>query len=139
MSGVTTRGRFGRAAAGTVVALGSALAVSLLAACGGGDLTASDLPAGITAARPSISVDEAKFVLDANAHGADITGATVDDDIETGTTICWALKNGGVQVKDLVAQLTPEEAPRATILMAAAIPAFCPDYDLQVGQLSPTG
>lgn len=121
-----------------VTAPGLIACLGLLAACNGGDPTAADLPSDITAARPGITVEEATYVLDANAHGAGITGATVDDDIETGTTVCWALENGGIQVGELAAELTPQEAPRVRILIAAAVPAFCPDFESQLGQLTPS-
>jgi hypothetical protein len=126
-----------RAAAGSV-ALTAALA---LAACGGTDPTLKDLPSGVAQARPSISLEEATFVLDAEKRGATVTGDSVDDDIETGTTTCWALKNGGVQVKEIAVDDDGNplgntgEALRTKQLMAAGISAFCPDYSSQIDQL----
>ena len=81
---------------------GRGLLVALaLAGCGGSDPTLGDLPAGVASARPSITAEEAKFVLAAQKLGAAVTGATVNDDIETGTTTCWALKNGGVELAQI--------------------------------------
>lgn len=121
---------------------GAALLVVLsLAACGGSDPTLSDLPAGVADARPSISAQEAQFVLAAQQLGAAVTGATVDDDIETGTTTCWALKNGGVELAQIAVDdddlplPNTGDALRTKQLMAAGVQAFCPDYDDQVPQL----
>ncbi|WP_020142185.1 DUF732 domain-containing protein [Terracoccus sp. 273MFTsu3.1] len=124
------------------LAAGVGLVVVLsIAACGGSDPTLGDLPAGVADARPSISAEEAQFVLAAQQLGASVTGATVDDDIETGTTTCWALKNGGVELAQIA--VDDEDKPlgntgdalRTKQLMAAGVQAFCPDYDDQVSQL----
>ena len=124
------------------LAAGVGLVVVLsLAACGGSDPTLGDLPAGVADARPSISAEEAQFVLAAQKLGASVTGATVDDDIETGTTTCWALKNGGVGLAQIAVDDEDEplgntgDALRTKQLMAAGVQAFCPDYDDQVSQL----
>ena len=125
-------------AAVVVAALGTAVG---LAACAGSDPTLQDLPSDIAQARPSISLEEASFVLDAQRRGATITGDSVDDDIETGTTTCWALKNGGVQVKDIAVDDAGQplgnsgDALRTKQLIAAGITAFCPDYSSQISQL----
>jgi hypothetical protein len=124
------------------LAAGAALLVVLsLAACGGSDPTIGDLPAGVADARPSISAEEAQFVLAAQKLGASVTGDTVNDDIETGTTTCWALKNGGVELNQIAVDDDDRplpntgEALRTKQLMAAGVQAFCPDYDDQVSQL----
>lgn len=112
-----------------------------LGACSASDPTLSDLPAGVASARPSISVEEAKFVLAAQRLGASVTGDTVDDDIQTGTTTCWALKNGGVDLGQIAVDDNGKPLPdtgdalRTKQLMAAGVQTFCPDYDKQVSQL----
>ena len=113
----------------------------LLAGCGGSDPTLGDLPAGVASARPSITADEANFVLAAQKLGATVTGASVNDDIETGTTTCWALKNSGVELAQIAVDDDDKplpntgEALRTKQLMAAGVQTFCPDYDDQVSQL----
>src|SRR6187200_2335907 len=72
------------------------VAVVALGACSSDDPALTDLPSDIASARPTISAEEARFVLAAENLGATVTGATVDSDIETGTTTCWVLRNGGV-------------------------------------------
>ena len=122
-------------------AVAGLLAVGSLAACGGSDPTLADLPAGVASARPSISAEEASFVLAAQKLGATVTGGTVDDDIETGTTTCWALKSGGVDLAQIAVDDADKplgnigDALRTKQLMAAGVRAFCPDYDGQVSQL----
>jgi len=117
------------------------LSVIALGACSSDDLTLAGLPSDVASARPTISADEAKFVLAAAKLGATITGATVDDDIQTGTTTCWVLRNGGVRLDQVAVddddQPLPNtgEALRTKQLMAAGVQAFCPDYDDQVSQL----
>ncbi|MFC7597268.1 hypothetical protein ACFQU3_18255 [Terrabacter sp. GCM10028922] len=116
------------------------VAVSL-AACGGSDPTLADLPSDVASARPTISAEEAQFVLAAQKLGAKVTGATVADDIETGTTTCWALTNGGVELRQIAVDDADKplgntgEALRTKQLMAAGVQAFCPDRDDQVAQL----
>jgi len=95
----------------------------------------------VASARPSISAEEADFVLAAGKLGATVTGATVDDDIETGTTTCWALKNGGVELAQIAVDDADKplantgDALRTKQLMAAGVQTFCPDYADQVSQL----
>jgi len=126
---------------GTLAAGAGLVVVLSLAACGGSDPTLGDLPAGVADARPSISAEEAQFVHAAQKLGASVTGATVDDDIETGTTTCWALKNGGVELAQIAVDDRDKplgntgDALRTKQLMAAGVQAFCPDYDDQVSQL----
>lgn len=120
----------------TVTVLGLVACLGLLAACGSSEPTRDDLPSDITSARPSITQQEAQFVLAANKRGADVTGATVTDDIESGKAVCWALDHGGIDLREMVSGLTPAEAPRTIAIMAAAVPAFCPDNDHQLDQLS---
>lgn len=119
--------------------LGPAVGVALigvLAACGGGDQpTRADLPKDVVQARPSITAEEAKFVIDAQRLGVDVTGTTVDDDLENAKTVCWALKDGGASVKDMATQLTGDDVLRTKRVMKAAIESLCPDFDGQVGQL----
>lgn len=113
-----------------------ALLLAALAACGGGDEpNRGDVPREILDARPSISLEEAQFVLDAREGGVDISGASVGEDIETAKTICWTLKEGGVQVGDIASQLTEDDALRTKRLMKAAIEALCPEFQAQVNQL----
>ena len=121
---------------------GSALLVAVsLAACGGSEPTLADLPSDVASARPTISAEEAQFVLAAEKLGATVTGATVDDDIETGTTTCWALQGGGVELRQIAVDDADKplgntgDALRTKQLMAAGVQAFCPDHDDQVAQL----
>ncbi len=125
-----------------VAGLAAVLAAVALGACSSDTVELGDLPAGVASARPSITAEEGAFVLAAGRLGAVITGATVDDDIETGTTTCWALKNGGgvtlaqIAVDDDDKPLpSTGDALRTKQLMAAGVQTFCPDYDDQVGQL----
>lgn len=122
--------------------LGPAAGIALLgvlAACSGGDQpTRADLPKDVVQARPSITVEEAKFVLDAKQLGVDVTGQSVDEDLENAKTVCWALKDGGASVKDIAAQLTGDDALRTKRVMKAAIESLCPAFDNQVGQLGLT-
>lgn len=122
-----------------VLALGATLG---LGACTG-DLKASDLPEDIVKARPQITAEEAAFVLDANTRGAKVTGATVNEDVETGTTTCWALKSGELTLGDIARDGAGEplknedaEGLRTKQLMAAAASTLCPDYASQVPQLN---
>jgi hypothetical protein len=127
-----------RRASGAVVAV---LVVAGLAACGDSDPTIADVPSDVASARPSISAEEAQFVLAAGKLGATVTGASVADDLETGTTTCWALRNGGVQLREIAVDDASKplgntgDALRTKQLMAAGVQSFCPDYDEQVAQL----
>jgi hypothetical protein len=115
--------------------------VGAVAACSDEVPGLTDLPPDVAQARPTITADEARFVLVARERGAFVTGATVDDDIETGTTVCWALENGGVTLGDIA--VDEEDQPlnnegnqlRTKQLMAAAVESLCPDYEDQVPQL----
>ncbi|WP_345506115.1 hypothetical protein [Terrabacter aeriphilus] len=134
-------GRPGRWSRGALAGAG-VVAVLVLGGCGGSEPTLADLPAGVAEARPSISAEEADFVLAAQELGATVTGATVDDDIETGTTTCWALQNGGVDLAQIAVDdetgkplANTGEALRTKQLMAAGVQTFCPDHDDQIGQL----
>lgn len=124
-----------------LAALVALLAGATLSACGGSDPTIADVPSDIASARPSISAEEAQFVIDARKLGAAVTGTSVADDIETGTTTCWALRNGGVQLRQIAVDDASKpldntgDALRTKQLMAAGVQAFCPDYDDQVPQL----
>lgn len=109
--------------------------VAVLAACGGDDPKLDDLPQDVRDARPTITLEEAKFVIAARALGVDVTGASVDDDLETAKTVCWALKEGGVQVKEIAAELSEDDALRTKRIMKAGIETLCPDYDDQLEQL----
>ena len=117
------------------------VALLALGACSGSEPTMADLPAGVAGARPGISAEEADFVLAAEKLGASVTGDTVKDDIETGTTTCWALKNGGVDLAQIAVDDSGKPLPdtgdalRTKQLMAAGVQTFCPDYDDQVSQL----
>ncbi|GAA2029665.1 hypothetical protein GCM10009740_19160 [Terrabacter terrae] len=117
------------------------LFVLALAACSSPDPTLTDLPSDVASARPTISAEEAKFVLAAQKLGARVTGASVDDDIQTGTTTCWALENGGVNLGQIAVDGDDRPLPdsgdglRTKQLMAAGVQAFCPDYDNQIAQL----
>jgi hypothetical protein len=119
------------------VAQATAVAVlaGILAACGGADPSRDDLPQDIVDARPTISVEEAKFVLAARELGVDVTGASVGEDLETAKTVCWALKEGGLQVREIAAELTQDDALRTKRIIKAGIESLCPDYTDQVGQL----
>lgn len=116
------------------------LAALVLAGCSS-DPTASDLPADIVSARPSITVQEAKFVLAAKSLGVTITAQTVDDDIETADTTCWALKDGGATLGEIARDADGKPLPntgdglRTKRIMYAAVQALCPTYDSQLGQL----
>ena len=125
-----------------LVTAGAAVVVAAaMAGCGGSDPTLADLPTDVASARPTISAEEAEFVLAAEKLGATVSGATVDDDLQTGTTTCWALKNGGVQLRQIAVDDADKplgntgDALRTKQLMAAGVRAFCPDYDDQVDQL----
>ncbi len=130
----TRHSRSVRLAAACVASLG------VLAGCSG-QPNLHDLPPDIAAAKPDITAEQADFVLDANRQGAAITAASLDDDLESGTTTCWALKNGGIQLRQLAVDDSDRplgnagDALRTKSLMAAGIRAFCPDYGNQIGQL----
>lgn len=119
------------------VARATAVAVlaGILAACGGGDPSLGDLPQDVADARPSISLEEAKFVLAARELGVDVTGASVGEDLETAKTVCWALKEGGVQVKDIAGELSQDDALRTKRIIKAGIESLCPDFEDQLDQL----
>lgn len=125
----------------TLAGLGAGVVAALALSACSSDPTLSDLPSDVAEARPTISAEEAGFVLKAEKLGAKITGASVDDDIETGTTTCWALANGGltlrqIAVDDKGAPLgNTGDALRTKQLMAAGVQAFCPDHDDEVSQL----
>lgn len=130
-----------RPARRAIAAAACAAAVTLTAACGS-DPSLSDLPSGIAAARPAITVEEARFVLAAQKLGAAITPETLSDDIETGTTTCWALKNGGLELGQVAVDENDKPlgnsglALRTKQLMAAGVQAFCDDYASQIPQLT---
>lgn len=121
-------------------AVGLAL-VAALGACSEEQPGLTDLPPDVARARPTISAEEARFVLIARERGAFVTGATVADDIETGTTVCWALENGGVSLGEIA--VDDKDQPlgnqgdqlRTKQLMAAAVETLCPDFEDQVPQL----
>ena len=121
-------------------ALLGAFAFAGLAGCSGPP-NLHDLPPDIAAAKPNITAEQADFVLDANRQGAAVTAASLDDDLESGITTCWALKNGGIQLRQLAVDDSDRllgnsgDALRTKALMAAGIRAFCPDYRNQIGQL----
>ena len=130
------RGR-ARAAA---VALGLALGALSLAGCTEEMPGLTDLPPDVAAARPTISGEEARFVLLARERGALVTGTTVADDIETGTTACWALQNGATLREiavDAAGRPLGNEGDqlRTKQLLAAAVESLCPDYEDQVADL----
>jgi hypothetical protein len=112
-----------------------------LVGCSSGPKLA-DLPPDIAAAMPTISAEQAEFVLAARERGAMVTGATVADDLEAGTTVCWALKNGGVTLGQIAADENGQplgnegDQLRTKRLMAAAVDSLCPDYKDQVAQLN---
>jgi predicted nicotinamide N-methyase len=119
-----------------VHAAAAATLVAVLSACAGSDEpTLTDVPKDIRDARPTITLEEAKFVLAARALGVDVTGSSVSEDIETAKTVCWALKEGDVQVKDIAGELTEDDALRTKRIMKAGIQTLCPDFDDQVKQL----
>jgi hypothetical protein len=117
------------------------VAVVALGACSSEEPALADLPPDVASARPTISAEEARFVLAAEKLGATVTGATVDSDIETGTTTCWVLRNGGVGLDQVAVDendaLLPNtgEALRTKQLMAAGVQTFCPDHDDQIALL----
>jgi hypothetical protein len=133
---VTRRRRVG----GLPCALG-VLAVLTLGACSSDAPTLADLPSDVASARPTISAQEASFVLAAEKLGATVTGATVDDDIQTGTTTCWVLRNGDVTLDQVAVDEDDKPLPntgdalRTKQLMAAGVQAFCPDHDDQIALL----
>lgn len=135
------RGRQGRRPGALLTAaVGLALAGAALAGCSSGPRL-EDLPPDVAHAMPDISAEQASFVLAARERGALVTGATVVDDLETGTTVCWALQHGGVTLGELA--VDDEEQPlgnegdqlRTKQLMAAAVESLCPDYADQVDEL----
>ncbi len=113
-----------------------------LASCSGAEPAAADLPADVVTARPSITVDEARFVLAAEKLGVDVTGESVDDDLETATTTCWALKDGGLTLGEIARESDGSPLPdqgeglRTKRIMYAAVQALCPDFDSQLDQLA---
>ncbi|MGN6752065.1 MAG: hypothetical protein ACTHJJ_05880 [Intrasporangium sp.] len=123
-----------------VVLTAVALTAPALAACSS-EPTAKDLPSDVVSARPSITLEEGKFVLAAEKLGVKVTGQSVDDDIETGTTTCWALKDGGVTLGEIARDGNGAPLPdtgdglRTKKLMYAAVQSLCPTYDSQLGQL----
>ncbi|WP_076264071.1 DUF732 domain-containing protein [Intrasporangium flavum] len=131
-----------RPARAATLAVLAAATITTLAACGSDAPTLQDLPSDIASARPSISEPEARFVLDARNRGVDITAATLTDDLETGTTTCWALKNGGVTLEQIAVDDAGKplgntgDALRTKQLMAAGVNAFCPDQGDQIKQLA---
>ncbi|WP_347352940.1 DUF732 domain-containing protein [Intrasporangium sp.] len=116
------------------------LAGLVLAACSSTP-TAQDLPAGILSARPDITAEEAEFVLAAEDLGVSVTAQSVADDIEIGTTTCWALKTGGLTLGEIARDSQGAPLPnsgaglRTKQLMYAAVRTLCPDYDSQLDQL----
>jgi hypothetical protein len=118
-----------------------AVAVGTLGACGSDAPTLQDLPPDIARARPGITQQEARFVLDARNRGVTITAATLEDDLQTGTTTCWALKNGGVTLRQIAVDDAGKalgntgDALRTKELMAAGVNAFCPDHGDEIVQL----
>ena len=129
--------RLGHVVAGAVVLV----AAVALGGCTNDDPALGDLPSDVASARPTISAEEARFVLAAQRLGATVTGATVDSDIETGTTTCWVLRNGGVDLDQVAVDekdaLLPNtgEGLRTKQLMAAGVQTFCPDHDDQIALL----
>ena len=117
-------------------AAGAAMVLALVAltACGNDEARLSDLPSDVASARPT-------FVLAAEKLGAKVTGASVDDDIQTGTTTCWVLRNGGVTLDKVAVDEDDKPLPntgdalRTKQLMAAGVQAFCPDHDDQIALL----
>jgi predicted small lipoprotein YifL len=136
------RTRPGRLTALAVASVATVATLTTLAACGTDAPTLKDLPSDIASARPNITQQEATFVLDARNRGVDVTAATLTDDLETGTTTCWALKNGGVTLKQIAVDDAGKplgntgDALRTKQLMAAGVNAFCPDHGDQIVQLA---
>ena len=130
-----------RAPARTLALAAAGLVATLMLSACSSDPTLSDLPPDVAQARPTITAEEASFVLAAEKLGAKITGDSVDDDIQTGTTTCWALANGGLTLRQIA--VDDNGAPlgntgdglRIKQLMAAGVQAFCPDHDDEVAQL----
>jgi hypothetical protein len=118
-----------------VQAVAVTMLAAVLAACSGDDPKLDDVPQDIRDARPTITLEEAKFVLAARALGVDVTGSSVAEDLETAKTVCWALKEGDVQVKQIAAELSEDDALRTKRIMKAGIETLCPDYDDQLEQL----
>ncbi|HET8987426.1 MAG TPA: hypothetical protein VFN43_02855 [Humibacillus sp.] len=127
-----------KAAASVLLAL---TGIATLGACGDGGPSLTDLPSDVASARPTISAEEASFVLAAEKLGATVSGATVADDIETGTTTCWVLRNGGVTLDKVAVDENDTPLPntgdalRTKQLMAAGVQTFCPDHDDQIALL----
>lgn len=127
---------------GVVALAAAAVVMSALGACSEEVPGLTDLPPDVAAARPSITAEEARYVLLARERGVDVTGASVADDIETGTTVCWALEKGGVTLRDIAVDDADQplgnegDQLRTKRLMAAAVEGLCPDYEDQVSQLS---
>lgn len=140
----------GRAAAwsrrGSVVVV-AALMLGGLTACGGEEPSRGDVPADVLEARPDITVEEARFVLEARKRGVFVTGESVGADLEDATAVCWALQNGGSGVTLGTLAVDGSGAPlgndgvelRTKQVMAAAVTALCPDYASQVPQLKLPG
>lgn len=130
---------------GLLVGGSLAFGVLVLAGCSEAEPTPADVPADILQVRPSISVEEASFVLAAKERGAFVTGATVEADIESATATCWALEQGGVSlgqiaVDDAGRPLGNEgDQLRTKQVMAAAVDTLCPDHASQVPQLKLPG
>jgi hypothetical protein len=122
------------------ILLASAVGAGGLAACSSGPKL-EDLPPDVVQAMPDISAEQAGFVLAARGRGAFVTGETVVDDLETGTTVCWALQNGGITLREIAVDDDDEplgnegEQLRTKQLMAAAVDSLCPDYADQVAEL----
>lgn len=126
--------------------LASVLVVGLLGGTGLAGCSSApklgDLPPDVVAAMPTISAEQAEFVLAARERGAAVTGATVVDDLETGTTVCWALQNGGVTLGEIARDEDDQplgndgDQLRTKQLMAAAVDSLCPDYADQVAELN---
>ncbi|MDN5795153.1 MAG: DUF732 domain-containing protein [Intrasporangium sp.] len=116
------------------------IALVALTACSS-EPTARDLPPDVMSARPSITAEEAKFVLAVQDLGVTVTGQSVGDDIEIGTTTCWALKTGGLTLDEIARDSQGAPLPnsgdglRTKKLMYAAVQALCPTYDSQLHQL----
>jgi hypothetical protein len=122
--------------------VGAGLVVALALCACSSDPTLADLPPDVASARPTISAEEADFVLAAQKLGATVTADTLDDDLETGTTTCWAVANGGVQLKQIAVDDAGKplgntgDALRTKQLIAAGVQAFCPDHDDEISQLN---
>lgn len=130
-----------RARPGRDVAVAMAVGVAVVLSSCSTPPKLADLPPDVASARPSITLEEANFVVAAQGLGASVTGESVAEDIETGTTTCWALRSGGVTLAQLAVDEQDQplgnagEALRAKQLMAAGIRAFCDDYADQIPQL----